>query len=394
MPSPLPAPPASGPPPTTPAARTTPTPDARPGRPGRPAAFTRVVVALALAVLVAAVLNPVFSTPFPVLLGRTLVIAMLLLLAFSVAGLWKAKRVPRWLVQVIAVVLVAPLATFLVYLPSIGLMAEPMWHEGLVMGYTFITGAALVIGPLVALGALYRERDAQARSEALHFQLERSTLEKQALDARLGVLRAQVEPHFLFNTLANVQALVESGSPQAAPVLKSLIAYLRAAMPKLSAEDATLGTEADLGCAYLELMHMRMPDRLRWSIAIPDALRGVAFPPMALVTLIENAIRHGIDPGEEGGSIEVRARRDAATGRVHVEVADTGIGLAETAAPGTGLGNLRDRLRALFGPDARLELHAVEPHGVRAEIVLPEAAAGGPAAAAADRRTPEAPVRA
>ena len=362
------------------------------GRPpegtARPAAFTlhRVVVALALAVLVAAALNPIFVTPFPVLLGRTLVIAMLLLLAFSVAGLWKATRVPRWLVQVIAVTVVAPFATFLVYLPSIGLGALSMRHEGFVLGYTFITGAALVIGPLVALGALYRERDAQARSQALHFQLERSTLEKQALDARLGVLRAQVEPHFLFNTLANVQALVESGSPQAAPVLKSLIAYLRAAMPKLSAEDATLGAEADLGRAYLELMHMRMPDRLRWSIAIPDDLRGVAFPPMALITLIENAIRHGIDPGEEGGAIEVRARRDAATGCIHVEVADTGVGLADTAAPGTGLVNLRDRLKVLFGPGARLELHAVEPHGVRAEIVLPAAAVEG--------RPPAAPVHA
>jgi signal transduction histidine kinase len=385
MQTPLPAAPASAPAAAPAAPNTTPAPaGASPERPTRPAAFTlhRVVVALGLAVLVAAILNPVFVTAFPVLLGRTLVIAMLLLLAFSVAGLWKAKRVPRWLVQVLAVTVVAPFATFLVYLPSIGLGALSMRHEGFVLGYTFICGAALVIGPLVALGALYRERDAQARSQALHFELERSTLEKQALDARFGVLRAQVEPHFLFNTLANVQALVESGSPQAAPVLKSLIAYLRAAMPKLSAEDATLGTEADLGRAYLDLMHMRMPDRLRWNIEIPADLRGVAFPPMALVTLIENAIRHGIDPGEEGGAITVRARRDAATGCVHVEVADTGVGLTDTAAPGTGLVNLRDRLRALYGADARLELHAVAPHGVRAEIVLPPTAVEGPPAAA------------
>ena len=93
----------------------------------------------------------------------------------------------------------------------------------------------LVIAPLLALGALYRERDAQARAAQLGFALERSTLEKEALDARLKLLQAQIEPHFLFNTLANVQALVESGSPQAAPVLKSLIAYLRAAMPRLHA---------------------------------------------------------------------------------------------------------------------------------------------------------------
>ena len=129
-------------------------------------------------------------------------------------------------------------------------------------GYTIIAGSALAIGPLLALGALYRERDAQARSAALHFELERSTLEKQALDARLKLLHAQVEPHFLFNTLANVQALVESGSPQAGPVLRSLIAYLRAAMPRLQAVSTTLGAEAALVRAYLELMQMRMPDRL------------------------------------------------------------------------------------------------------------------------------------
>jgi signal transduction histidine kinase len=353
-------------------------PAAGPGpQDGVRSAFTlrRVLIALGLAVLVATVLNPVFVTPFPVLLGRTLVIAMLLLLAFTVAGAWKLPvAVPRWLAQVLAVVIVAPLATFLVYVPSIASGALPMTHEGFVMGYTFIAGTALVIGPLLALGALYRERDTQARSEALRFALERSTLEKQALDARLTLLHAQIEPHFLFNTLANVQALVESGSPRAAPVLRSLIAYLRAAMPKLSAEDATLGSEADLGRAYLELMHLRMPDRLAFAIDIPDALRRLAFPPMALLTLIENAIRHGIDPGEDGGRIDVRACRDATSGRVHVEVIDTGIGLAETAAPGTGLVNLRDRLRAFFGADARLDLHAVLPHGVRAEIVLPAGA--------------------
>jgi Histidine kinase len=343
-------------------------------------AFTlrRVAIALGLAVVVATLLNPVFVTPFAVLLGRMIVIAMLLLLAFTLAGVWKTPGLPRWLAQVLAVVLVAPLATFLVYLPSIGFMAEPMRHEGFVLGYTFITGSALVIGPLLALGALYREREAQARAQALRFELERSTLEKQALDASLKLLPAQVEPHFLFNTLANVQALVESGSSRAVPVLRNLIAYLRAAMPKLQAVRPTLGAEAELARAYLELMHMRMPDRLRFEIDMPADLTGLSFPPMALLTLIENAIRHGIDPGEAGGCIGVRAHRDAAGGPVHVVVADSGVGLSGSAVAGTGLANLRDRLRAFFGPDARLDLHEQAPHGVRAEIVFmpaPEGAA-------------------
>ncbi|HEX7435829.1 MAG TPA: histidine kinase [Caldimonas sp.] len=275
----------------------------------------------------------------------------------------------------LAVVIVAPLATYLVYLPSIGFMAEPMRHEGFVLGYTFITGSALVIGPLLALGALYRERDAQA--QALRFELERSTLEKQALDARLKLLHAQVEPHFLFNTLANVQALVESGSPRAAPVLRNLIAYLGAAMPRLQADKPTLGAEAELVRAYLKLMHMRMPDRLRFEIDMPAELAGLSFPPMALLTLIENAIRHGIDPGEAGGRIGVRARRDAAGGPVHVVMADSGVGMSESASAGAGLANLRDRLRAFYGPEARLDLHEEAPHGARAEIVFMPAPEGG-----------------
>jgi signal transduction histidine kinase len=195
--------------------------------------------------------------------------------------------------------------------------------------------------------------------------------------ARLSLLQAQIEPHFLFNTLANVQELVESGSTQAAPVLKSLIAYLRAAMPQL-ASDATLATEASLVRAYLELMHLRMPDRLAFSIDIPSTLARLRFPSMALLTLVENAICHGIDPAEQGGRIDVRAER-LASGEVRVSVVDTGGGLLDTATPGTGLANLRERLQAFYGNEARLELAENTPHGVNATIAFraPEVTADG-----------------
>ncbi len=336
----------------------------------------RIVIALLLSVVVAVALNPVYVTPFPVLLGRTLAIALLLLLAFTLAGAWRVPLLPRWLAQVLAVVLVAPVAAFLVYLPAIGgFFQGEMWHEGYVLGYTFITAAALVIGPLLALVALYRERDAQARADAIGFELERSRLEKQALDARLKVLHAQVEPHFLFNTLANVQELVESGSPRAALVLRNLIAYLRAAMPQLHEGGTTLAAEAALVRSYLELMQVRMPDRLAFTIDIDVEVAVVPFPAMALLTLIENAIRHGIDPCEAGGRIEVRAWRDAGDGRIRIVVADSGVGMDENARPGTGLRNVADRLRGFFGAAAELQLHEAKPHGLRAEIAF-EAPAG------------------
>jgi signal transduction histidine kinase len=328
-----------------------------------------VLLALALAAVCAIVLNPMFVSPFSVVLGRLLVISMILLLAFKSAAVWQPPGVPRWLAQVLAVVLAAPLATFIVYLPSVGGNAgEMMRSEGRVMGFVLITATVLLVAPALALGALYRERDAQARNDRLRFELDRSTFEKQALDAQLRLLHAQIEPHFLFNTLANVQALVESGSAQAAPVLKSLIAYLRAAMPQLGGDHATLGTEVRLVRAYLELMHMRMPDRLQFRVDVAPELFAERFPSMALLTLVENAIQHGIDPSEQGGRVEVHARRDGTW--LRLSVSDSGVGMSETAVPGTGLANLRTRLAAFYGEGASLDLAESPPHGVRAELVF------------------------
>jgi hypothetical protein len=344
-----------------------------PTRPVMPGGRAWALVLL-LGLGVAAVLTPIFSITFQSLLARTWSIAVLLLLVFTLAGRipahWLPPWLPRWLAQVTAVAVSAPLAALLVYMVVVGGDLVALFqNHGLVSGLMFIGAAGLMVGPLIALGALYRERDAQARQEALRFALERSTLERQALDAQLGLLQAQIEPHFLFNTLANVQALVESGSPRAAPVLQSLIAYLRAAVPRLDRPAGTLGDELELVRAYLELMALRMPDRMSYTLDVPAGLLPQRFPPMAWTTLVENAIRHGIDPAEDGGRVEVGARRDG--NWVRAWVADTGVGLAETAREGTGLTNLRKRLQAFFGPQARLELSAVSPQGLRAELVFP-----------------------
>jgi LytS/YehU family sensor histidine kinase len=168
-----------------------------------------------------------------------------------------------------------------------------------------------------------------------------------------------------------VQALVEGGSPRAAPVLASLIAYLRAAMPQLHEGAPTLKREESLVRAYLELMQMRMPDRLQIALSIDPQLHALRLPPMTLLTLVENAVRHGIDPSEAGGRIEVGAQRDAAAGRVRLWVSDTGCGIDESQAPGTGLANLRERLAATYGGHATLTLLDMQPHGVRAEIEVP-----------------------
>jgi signal transduction histidine kinase len=326
--------------------------------------------AIGLALTVALVLNPIFITPFPALLGRTLFVALAVVLAYHLAGLWRAPIVPRWLAQALAVVIVAPTATFGAYLlATSGDTKAILDNPYRMLGFLWIAGCAMVLGVLVALGAVVREREAQAQSLALQFELERGRLERQALDARLELLRAQIEPHFLFNTLANVQALAESGSPRAAPVLGSLIAYLRATLPRLKdGAQATLADELDLVRAYLELMHLRMPDRLDYRVDVDRSVLDQRFPPMALLTLVENAIRHGVDPSEQGGRVEVGGLREADGRAVRLWVSDTGVGLRGSAASGTGLANLRERLRGTFGPSAALTLQPREPHGLRAEI--------------------------
>ena len=336
----------------------------------------QLALTVTLAVAGAIALNPITLNPFVEVLGEALFVGMVLLSGFTVAGAWRQTLLPRWVAQVLAVALGAALSPLVVQMLSVGGdFSMFMASRPHVRGYILVTLSAALIGTLFALGALYRERDAQARAEALQFALERETLQRQATDARLHLLTAQIEPHFLLNTLANVQQLVESGSPRAAPVFRSLTDYLRAAMPQLNRETATLGDEERLVRAYLELMLMRMPDRLTFSVEIDPALRAFAFPQMGLLTLVENAVRHGVDPGCDEARIEVGASRPAA-GELQLWVADTGVGLAtESAGAGTGLRNLRERLQAFFGPDACVDLSEQSPHGVRAEIrVIPRAA--------------------
>ncbi|MFZ6722608.1 sensor histidine kinase [Undibacterium sp. Ji49W] len=334
----------------------------------------QIVVVFMISLLIAWITTPVFQSPFWLVLRRTTFIAMVMLLAFSVSGTWRLQWlphwVPRWLVRVAAVCLLAPFASLAAYVAIAGNFMNFIKANNLLSGFATSTIFALFFGPLVAVAAIKREDKQRERADRLQLELEKNALEREVLDARLRLLQAQIEPHFLFNTLANVQALVESGSDNAAPVLRHLIAYLRAAMPRLNDADATLENEMQLLGAYLEIMHMRMPDRLQFELALAPELKDLRFPAMALLTLVENAVRHGIDPSTEGGRIEVGGKQDTASGLVTLWVSDTGVGMAETAQPGTGLANVRNRLQACYGSDARLDLHEQLPHGLRVELIF------------------------
>ena len=254
--------------------------------------------------------------------------------AFTLFERWPRRLPPslaRWVLQVLAVGLVMAPADLLFTLLDQAPGAPAPWVTGEGLGELGASIAlAVLIAPWTALAALIRQKDAYARHQALAFALDRAELERAAVNARLRQLQAQVAPHFLFNTLANVQALVDAGSPRAAPVLRSLTAYLRAAVPRLDADEGALDDEVRRVEAYLELMHMRMPDRLDYAVRVDAAARGLRGPPTALLTLGENAVRHGVDPSETGGRIEVDVERRG--DRCLLRVVDTGVGLA----PGGG----------------------------------------------------------
>jgi hypothetical protein len=304
---------------------------------------------------------------------RAVLVGVAAMLAFGLLEHWpvrEPRRIPRWVLQLVGIVVVVPFAAWIAYWLTTGGHPRFAEEEKRVVGYMMLTFMGVFFAPWIALGAMLRQREAFARTQALAFDLERSELQREALNARLRLLQAQVEPHFLFNTLANVQALVDSGSPQASTVLRSLIAYLRAAVPRLGDPATTMGQEVELVRAYLEVMQMRMPDRLTFDLRVDAAAHGLQCPPMTLLTLVENAVRHGIDPSEEGGRIDVQVR--LVSGRCHLRVSDTGVGLKATGSGlGTGLSTLRERLRLAFGGDAELRLQEVAPNGMCAEVDFP-----------------------
>jgi hypothetical protein len=334
----------------------------------------RVAVALTMSIGVGLLMMGVWRGPLSSLFLRTIILGLSATAAFGLFEAWP-RRLPRWLqrwaLQIVAVGALMPVTTLLIYVLSTPHSAPPFWKDPYRMnGWTHLTFAAILLAPWTALAAVVRQKEAFARDQKLAFALERSELERQALDAGLHLLQAQVAPHFLFNTLANVQALVEAGSPHASAVLRSLTAYLRAAVPLLHESAATIERQLQLVRPYLELMQMRMPDRLQYAMNVDPEALNVRCPPTTVLTLVENAVRHGIDPSEEGGRIDIDIERRGE--RCVVRVTDTGAGLHESAnGLGTGLTTLRERLQLIFGDAAQLRLTSGAPRGVAVEVDMP-----------------------
>jgi LytS/YehU family sensor histidine kinase len=221
---------------------------------------------------------------------------------------------------------------------------------------------------LVVAAEVYR-RETRSIAAMQRAELDRAALDREMAETRLQVLQAQIEPHFLFNSLANVRRLLRTDGEAGRAMLGDLMRYLESALPRMRDDSSTLSSETELIQAFLAVHQVRMGARLQVHIDVPARLGARVVPPMMLLTLIENALKHGLAPLAEGGAISVHAVEE--DGRLVLRVVDTGRGLVPGWGGGTGLANIRARLKAMYGAAATLSLHLNEPRGVVAEIGLP-----------------------
>ncbi len=270
------------------------------------------------------------------------------------------------------------------------LRADAGWRSGLILNA--LAAAAILLGCAIGMGVVRAFYDpaaldglAQPR-QRIHFALFMLVLvganviawslrarqlakRRRATEAQLHLLQAQIEPQFLFNTLADVQGLLDHDPERARQMLEEFTDYLRASLGQLRRADSSLAAELDMARCYLQLLRLRMGERLRFSIEASVQARTAVVPPLLLQPLVENAIRHGLEPKADGGSVRIHA--DVCGDRLLISVLDDGVGLPATdGGAGLALANIRARLLARYGSKATLTLAAHAP-GARAVLDLP-----------------------
>lgn len=266
---------------------------------------------------------------------------------------------------------------------------RPFWYEGAVGVYVeqhgngltrvrvrrlpglrrlwpqLVEGVALVDQVLAEL-----ERALKTRRASLDAALRAQELERSAMQAKLHVMQAQVEPHFLYNTLANLKYLIRTDQHRALTMVDHLVGYLQAALPDLRTESSTVQREIALAEHYLSLMQIRMGERLRFRIDVDPHVLDCPVPPAMLISLLENAVKHGLEQATRAGTIVVACRRVDRC--VELSVDDDGAGLGEEqAGDGVGLANIHQRLQLLYGPGAALRVEPGVNGGVLATLRIP-----------------------
>lgn len=227
----------------------------------------------------------------------------------------------------------------------------------------------VIFGSIISYFFTSREQIAQSQTRIQEEQIKRLTSEKKLAEANLQILQAQIEPHFLFNTLSNVLSLLDTDPKKGKSMLMDFIQYLRVSLSKIRDQKTTLGQEMEMIKAYLNIFKVRMGARLHYKINLPEKLKANSFPPMLIQPLVENAIKHGLEPKIDGGEIFISGEEK--NGILRLEVVDTGDGFKDGNNFGMGLSNIRERLQSLYGNSGRLILEENQPNGLKATIEVP-----------------------
>ncbi|WP_218508250.1 sensor histidine kinase [Variovorax sp. dw_308] len=297
---------------------------------------------------------------------RALVAVAALLLVLRLGTAWlPERRALRWPALALVIFTAAAAGWFAEDGLTLVLSGEPV-SDG---ERPYMLHTMFVLALLVGVLGEYRWASLRAAAALHEAELNRVRLESELAAGRLQVLQAQIEPHFLFNSLANVRRLLRTDGRAGRAMLVDLMLYLESALPRMRGDSSTLAREAELIRAFLAVHQVRMGARLQFHIDVPHALGRHIVPPMMLLTLIENALKHGLSPLAEGGSISIVATE--ANDMLVLQVADTGHGLVPGSGGGTGLANIRARLRAMYGAAAGLSLQLNQPRGVVAQIHFP-----------------------
>jgi hypothetical protein len=287
------------------------------------------------------------------------------ILALHALGHWllRRKRFQHWIVTAVSI----PLGS------GIGLVIA-WWIQGASIREHLHTLGGTAVSSLMIGGAATwffwaRARLAVHREQERTHELEQAESARRLAEAELKLLQAQIEPHFLFNTLANIHSLIKEDPDTASLILEQLNKYLRTSLSRTREATGTVGEELELVETLLGIAAARLGRRLDYTISSPAEVRGRPLPPLLLQPLVENAIRHGIEPAVDGGTIriEVADRNDA----LELTVTDTGVGLDENKPQGVGLANVRARLDRIFAGKGRLALYTNVPHGVVAKLTIP-----------------------
>lgn len=302
--------------------------------------------------------NLVFSQS----IGISIYVSIYAVLAFSKTVRFLPRLVMIMLAMVVGALSGMTIAAFSLRNPAFLLNGQFRIVQTILFG--------LLFGSIISYIFISREKISAGNALLMEEKFKRLALEKKAVETEFQFLQSQIEPHFLFNTLSNVMSLIDTSPGRAKTMLGDFVSFLRSSLSLRRDSTITISQEMDLISNYLNILRVRMGDRLKVDISVHEDVREHPIPPLLIQPLVENAVKHGLEPKPEGGAIAVIC--ESRSGKVRIEVSDSGRGIGDSVGgTGIGLANIEKRLNLLYGSKGRLTLHERKPSGVTAVIEIP-----------------------